>query len=150
MPASGDIKLVVLGAPTYFERHPKPRHPRELVDHKHQLAFHPEAAPYRWEFTDGGRDSAVTVPTRVLLIRPARAGVGLTMLYETQVIDETARGELVPVLEKFSTSFRGFYLYHLERRHASPARRAFVDYLRREHRGRRARSSVWRARGPQR
>jgi DNA-binding transcriptional LysR family regulator len=39
-------------------------------------------------------------------------------------------GELVPVLEEFSTPFPGFYLYYPRRRHASPALRALVDYLR--------------------
>jgi hypothetical protein len=34
-------------------------------------------------------------------------------------------------LEEFSTPFPGFYLYYPQRRHASPALRALVDYLRR-------------------
>jgi DNA-binding transcriptional LysR family regulator len=41
-----------------------------------------------------------------------------------------ASGELVSVLEEFSTPFPGFYLYYPQRRHASPALRALVDYLR--------------------
>ncbi len=44
--------------------------------------------------------------------------------------DEGARGELVPVLEAFCEPFSGQYLYHRQRRHASPALRALVDYLR--------------------
>ena len=35
------------------------------------------------------------------------------------------------VLEEFSTPVAGFYLYYPQRRHASAALRAFVDYLRR-------------------
>jgi len=38
------------------------------------------------------------------------------------------------VLEKFSTPFPGFYLYYPQRRQASPALRALVDYLRRSKR----------------
>ncbi len=56
--------------------------------------------------------------------------MGLAIVYEGQVRDEVARGELVPVLEEFSTPFPGFYLYYPQRRHASPALRAFVEYLR--------------------
>jgi DNA-binding transcriptional LysR family regulator len=105
-----------------------------------QLAPTPDAPPYRWEFTENGRDFSVAVPMRVLttdlvlLVRLARAGVGLTMVYEGQVRGDVARGELVPVLEEFSTPFPGFYLYYPERRHASPALRALVDYLRRARR----------------
>lgn len=38
------------------------------------------------------------------------------------------RGELVPVLEEFSTPIPGFYLYYPERRQASPALRVLIDY----------------------
>jgi len=48
--------------------------------------------------------------------------------------DEVAKGALVPVLEEFSTPFPGFYLYYPQRRHASPALRALVDYLRQSRR----------------
>jgi DNA-binding transcriptional LysR family regulator len=138
VPVSGDLRLAVVGAPSYFAKHPKPKHPRDLVEHE-CINWHPTPAapPYRWEFTEKGRDFSVAVPTRVLttdpllLIRLARAGVGLAIVYEGQVRDEVARGELVPVLEEFSTPFPGFYLYYPQRRHASPALRAFVDYLRR-------------------
>jgi DNA-binding transcriptional LysR family regulator len=42
-----------------------------------------------------------------------------------------ARGDLVPVLEEFSAPFGGFYLHYPDRRSATPALRALVDYLRR-------------------
>jgi DNA-binding transcriptional LysR family regulator len=42
-----------------------------------------------------------------LLVGLARAGAGLAMLYEGQVRDDVARGDLVPVLEEFSTPFPG-------------------------------------------
>jgi DNA-binding transcriptional LysR family regulator len=63
-----------------------------------------------------------------LNVRLARAGAGLTLADE-RVRDDVARGELVAVLEEFSTPFPGFYLYYPQRRHASPALRALVDYL---------------------
>ncbi|MFL5582226.1 MAG: hypothetical protein ACJ8AO_17805 [Gemmatimonadaceae bacterium] len=63
---------------------------------------------------EAGRDFAVSVPTRVLttdpvlLVRLARAGVGLPILNEDQVREEVAKGEQVRVLERFSTPFPGF------------------------------------------
>ncbi|HEY0778759.1 MAG TPA: LysR family transcriptional regulator, partial [Gemmatirosa sp.] len=133
VPLSGDVRLVVVGAPTYFARHGKPTHPRDLVAHA-CVNWHPtpDAPAYHWEFTEpasdgeprgagarrdappGGRDFAVSVPTRVLTTDPAlvvrltRAGVGLAMLYEDQVRDDVAAGTLVPVLEAFSAPFPGF------------------------------------------
>src|SRR5215210_306935 len=137
VPVTGDIRMTVVGAPSYFAKHPKPRHPRDLVEHD-CLNWHPGArAPaYRWEFTEGGREIVVAVRARVLStdsavnIRLARSGVGLAIVYEDQVRGEVARGELVPVLEKFCEPFPGYYLFYPQRRHASPALRALIDHLR--------------------
>jgi DNA-binding transcriptional LysR family regulator len=136
VPVSGDLRLVVVGAPSYFARRRKPKHPRELVDHE-CINWHPsaDAPPYRWEFTENGRDFSVDVGARVLTndptlnVRLARAGAGLA-LADDRAREYVARGELATVLEEFSTPFPGFYLYYPQRRHASPALRALVDYLR--------------------
>jgi DNA-binding transcriptional LysR family regulator len=137
VPVSGEVRLVVVASPAYLARRGRPRHPRDLADHDivnwHATA---EAPPYRWEFTDGGRDVAVAVRSRVLttdaalMLGLARAGAGLTMLWEGQVRDDVARGELVPVLEEFSTPFPGFYLYYPQRRQASAPLRALIEHLR--------------------
>jgi DNA-binding transcriptional LysR family regulator len=138
VPVSGDLRLTVVGAPSYFARRPKPTHPRDLVEHD-CINWHPtaDAPPYRWEFTENGRDFSVDVRARVLTndpalnVRLALAGAGLTLADENRSRDGVAGGELEPVLEEFSTPFPGFYLYYPQRRHASPALRALVDYLRR-------------------
>jgi DNA-binding transcriptional LysR family regulator len=146
VPVTGDIRMTVVGSPAYFERHPPPRHPRDLMTHE-CLNWHPvpEAPPYRWEFTEpgrrggkgAGREIVVAAPGRVLSthsavnIRLARDGFGLAIVYEDEVRDEVARGELVPVLEEFCEPFAGYYLYYPQRRHASAALRALIDHLRR-------------------
>jgi DNA-binding transcriptional LysR family regulator len=138
VPVTGDIRMTVVGAPSYFARRPKPRHPRDLVEHD-CLNWHATAQmlPYRWEFTEDGRDIAVAVPSRVIStdsairIRLVRAGLGLTIVYEDEVREYLVRGELVAVLEEFCKPFPGYYLYYPQRRHASPALRALVDHLRR-------------------
>jgi DNA-binding transcriptional LysR family regulator len=134
---SEDLRLLVAGAPAYFARHPKPKHPRDLVHHE-CLNWHPTAdsPPYRWEFTENGRDFAVDVPSRVVSndpsinVRLARAGLGLALVTAKYLHDEVPRGELVTVLEDFSIPFPGFYLYYAQRRHVSPALRALVQFLR--------------------
>lgn len=139
---SSELRLIVVGAPLYFARRPKPKHPRDLVQHD-CINWHsrPDARPYRWEFTENGRDFSVAVPMRVLttdpalLVRLACAGVGLAMVYEDQVRAELARGDLVAVLEQFVTPFPGFFLYYPHRRHASAALRALVEYVRASRRG---------------
>jgi DNA-binding transcriptional LysR family regulator len=141
VPVTGDLRLAIVGAPSYLAQRPKPKHPRDLAEHV-CINWHatPEAAPYRWEFTEDGRDFSVAIDARVLSndtplnIRLACAGIGLAIAYTGQVRDQVARGELVPVLEEFCPPFPGCYLYYPQRRHASPALRALTDYLRRARR----------------
>lgn len=137
VPVTGDLRLAVVGAPSYFARRGTPKHPRDLVDHD-CLNWHPtpNAPPYRWEFSDKGRDISVAVPARVLSTdaelnrRLAAAGLGITMAFERHVRDALERGKLVRILEKFCAAFPGYYLYYPQRRHASRALRALIDHLR--------------------
>ncbi len=59
---TGDLRLAMVGAPSYFARRGVPKHPRELTEHD-CLNWHPTAdsPPYRWEFTENGRDFSVAV-----------------------------------------------------------------------------------------
>jgi DNA-binding transcriptional LysR family regulator len=136
VPVSEQMRLIVVGAPAYFARHPEPAHPRDLAAHD-CVNWRPGSgeAPYRWEFTENGHDFAVAFEARVvtndppLNLRLALDGVGLALAREDAVRSYIERGELVSVLEEFSTPFPGFYLYYPARRQASPALRALIDYL---------------------
>jgi DNA-binding transcriptional LysR family regulator len=141
IPVTGDLRMIAVGAPSYFARRGVPMHPRDLAEHDclnwHSTA---DAPPYRWEFTEDGREFSVAVTSRVLSTgsainrRLARAGLGVTFLFDMDVRDEIARGELVSVLDKFCTPFPGYYLYYPQRRHASRALQALVDHLRQSRR----------------
>lgn len=143
VPISGDIRLLVVASPTYLARHPAPRHPRDLVEHT-CLAWHPtpNAPVYRWEFSENGRDFSVALAGRVLTtdpelnVRLAIAGAGVTMVREDRVQGALEKGELVPMLESFCIPFPGYYLHYPQRRHATPALRALVEYLKRGRRKR--------------
>lgn len=137
VPASGPQRLVVVGSPSYFQAHPKPPHPRDLAEHECiNWRPCPGAAPYRWEFTEpGGEDFTVAVPARVvandfsLMMRLVTGGLGLTVAMGDGVQPYLERGEVVQVLEEYCPSFAGYYLYYPQRRQASPALRALIDYL---------------------
>jgi DNA-binding transcriptional LysR family regulator len=138
VPITGDLRMVVVGAPSYFERRGVPKHPRELAEHDClNWRASPIAAPYRWEFTDAGREFTVSVPARVLstssLInrRFAVAGLGVTMAFDGHVGGELERGELVTVLDKYCEPFAGYSLYYPPRRQASRALLALIDHVKR-------------------
>jgi len=154
VPVTGDVRFAVVGAPSYFARRGKPRHPRELVEHD-CLNWHPTpgAPPYRWEFTENGRDFTVAVPARVLSTdgalnrRLVLAGVGVTLALDRHVHEEVARGELVSVLKEFCEPFPGYYLYYPQRRRRLPALRALIQHLRQwRHAGRTPRGRTQRPR----
>jgi len=139
IPVSEKMRLTVVGSPSYFERHPAPNHPRDLAQHVClNWVPGPGESPYRWEFTEDGRDFAVNVSARVLTndpdlnVRLAMAGIGLTMIYERTVRPQVDAGTLVPVLEEYCESFPGFFLYFPRRRHRSAALRALIDFVRKE------------------
>jgi len=142
--ASAPQRQLVAGSPAYVRRRGTPTHPRELATHD-CIGWRPSAdvAPYRWEFTEDGRDFDVAVDPRVttndmgLMVRLAVAGVGLTFGMEETFRPYFARGELVPMLEEFCPPFPGFYLYYPRRRNLAPKLRALVDYLQQQNRRRR-------------
>ncbi|HEV3049882.1 MAG TPA: LysR family transcriptional regulator, partial [Longimicrobium sp.] len=137
VPASGPQRLIVVGSPDYFARHGTPGHPRDLAGHACiNWRPGPGAPPYRWEFTEpGGEDFSVAVPARVvandfsLMMRLVTAGLGLAIGMSDGTQPYLDRGEVVPVLEEYCPPFPGYYLYYPQRRQASPALRALIDYL---------------------
>lgn len=139
VPVSGELRLTVVGAPSYFAGHPAPKHPHDLAEHV-CLNWTPTegSPPYRWEFTENGKDFAVNVDARVLttdpdvIVRLAVAGVGLAILYDQSARAHIETGALVPVLEAYCQPFPGFYLYFPRRRYRSAALEAFIDFVRRK------------------
>jgi DNA-binding transcriptional LysR family regulator len=137
VPVSGEQRQLVVGAPSYVERRGIPRHPRDLPSHD-CIGWRPHhrVAPYRWEFTEEGRDFDVDVEPFVttndmaLMIRMACAGAGLTFGMEESFRAYLTRGELVPMLEEFCPPFAGFYLYFPSRRNMPLKLRALLDHLR--------------------
>jgi len=137
VPVSDDQRQVVVAAPSYVARFGRPAHPRELPQHR-CIGWRPspEVPPYRWEFTEQGRDFVVQVTPRVttndmwLMLRTAIAGGGLTFGMEETFRPYLARGELVAMLEEFCPPFPGFFLYFPRRRDLAPKLRALVDHVR--------------------
>lgn len=139
VPVSAEQRQVTVGSPGYLTGHGTPAHPRELVGHL-CIGWRPHAdvAPYRWEYSEGGRDFDVAVEPRVttndmnVMIRLACAGAGLTFGMEETFRPYLQRGELVTVLDAFLPSFPGFFLFFPKRRHQPAKLRALIDHFRAE------------------
>ncbi|HYI96121.1 MAG TPA: LysR family transcriptional regulator [Bryobacteraceae bacterium] len=133
---SADHQPVITGSPAYFESHPRPRSPRDLLQHQCINFRHGSAGLYRWEFEKGKKSLSVavtgplTVDDVILVLRAALDGVGLAFLAEHQVESHLESGALVRVLESWCQPYPGFFLYYPSRRQQPPALAALINVLR--------------------
>ncbi|MBB6509749.1 DNA-binding transcriptional LysR family regulator [Rhizobium soli] len=131
-----DLRTVVVGTPSYFERYPPPLTPYDLDRHAcigYRLKTSGGLLP--WEFQRG--DKEIKIRTRGPLVAndgdlPAaavRAGAGLGYIMEHDVAEDIASGKLIQVLAEWCPRFPGFHLYHPSRRQSPPALRALIAAL---------------------
>lgn len=135
-----DLPLTVVGSPAYFAKHPPPRAPRDLGEHRcvaYRLTR--SGRVFEWQFEKRGKTVSVdpspvfTVNDVDLMLAAALDGAGLICTLAHHVERYVAKGRLVPVLEDWRHVAPGFFLYHPSRARMPPALRALVDFLRARH-----------------
>ncbi|RYE42018.1 MAG: LysR family transcriptional regulator [Hyphomicrobiales bacterium] len=133
-----DMRMVVVGAPTYFQHHPPPQTPQDLTTHDcigRRLPTH--SGLLSWELKRQGKSVNVNVSGRLafnineLIVSAAVGGHGLAWVRHDQVADYLADGQLVTVLDDWSSTYSGYHLYYATRR-SSPALGLVVNALRYE------------------
>ena len=133
---SKDHRAAIVGAPAYFESHPKPKTPHDLLSHKCVNFRHGSAGVYRWEFDKGKKSLSVAVNGPLIvddvetLVRAAIDGVGLAFVSDERVSPQLASGVLIRVLEDWCQPFPGFFLYYPSRRQQPAALAALINALR--------------------
>ena len=122
----------------YFDSHPKPTSPRDVLDHQCIRFRHRGESVYKWEFDKGDESLAIAVNGSLLLdeldllIQAALDGAGLAWVAEDRITEHLASGALVRVLEDWCPPFPGFFLYYPSRRQRPAALTALIDTLRLE------------------
>lgn len=98
------VRIVLVGAPAYFQAHGRPVHPRDLVWHR-ALTYAYALTPETWRFahaTEGEQAVTISGPLKVnnsdALLPALRAGVGLALQPEFIVWPELADGALESVM----------------------------------------------------
>lgn len=132
-----DLRMAVVGAPSYLAANPAPRTPHDLAAHNCiNLRMLSGGGLYAWELEKKGREVRVRVDgqlafnTTTMIVRAAEAGFGLGFVMENQVGQQLADGRLVRVLEDWSPPFTGYHLYYPSRRQPSAAFSLLVEALR--------------------
>jgi DNA-binding transcriptional LysR family regulator len=132
----GGAQLSVVGAPRYFAKFGQPKKPEDLAGHNClAFTFRDTRLAREWRFVQAGGETALPVQGTMSLsdgasvCDAARAGYGLAQLQDFFIDALIARGQLVPVLEKFKPAAQPIWLVYPQARHLSPKVRAFVDFM---------------------
>jgi DNA-binding transcriptional LysR family regulator len=129
------LNVVVVGAPSYFARRPPPRMPDDLARHS-CVEYRRGPDVFTWPFERNRKRRRIAVAGRVMVntpdlaVRAAVDGLGIAYTIEARVEPFLRSGQLVPVLEDWSPSFEGLFLYYPGHRQVPAALRAFVDMMR--------------------
>ena len=132
-----DLRMAVVGSPSYFSKRPEPKNPQDLTGHDCiNLRLPTYGGVYAWEFEKRGRGLKVRVEgqlvfnTIALRTEAALRGFGLAYLPEDHVQAQIAAGKLVHVLADWCPSFSGYHLYYPSRRQNSPAFALLIESMR--------------------
>jgi DNA-binding transcriptional LysR family regulator len=136
VPIGPRIRMAAAASPAYFARHPPPKTPGDLTNHRCIAQRQASGGLYAWEFERRGRELEVRVEGQVIIntsshiVAAALDGLGIAFLPEQEFSPHLERGRLVRVLEDWCPPFAGFHLYYPSRRHPSPAFSLVLDALR--------------------
>jgi DNA-binding transcriptional LysR family regulator len=132
-----DMRMAVVGAPSYFRRCPEPKTPHDLVGHNCiNLRLPSHGGLYAWEFEKNGRELNVRVEGQFTMnstgqmLSAALTGSGLAYLPESMAQPYLTKGRLKRVLPEWCLPYSGYHLFYPSRRQPSAAFTLVVEALR--------------------
>jgi DNA-binding transcriptional LysR family regulator len=132
-----DMRMAVVGAPSYFKACPEPKRPQDLTAHNCiNLRLPTHGNVYAWEFEKGSRDLRVRVEGQLTfngtaqLLNGALAGCGLAYVPEGLVMQHIQKGRLKRVLADWCPPYSGYHLFYPSRRQSSAAFALVIEALR--------------------
>ena len=132
-----ELRMAVVASPDYLARHPAPRTPEDLSQHR-CINYRMETAQtlYAWEFEQDGRalkvsvDGPLTFNDPDMMLDAATEGLGVAYVLEHEAAELLKSGRLLRLLEDWTAPFPGFFLYYPSRKQVSPVLSAFLKVLR--------------------
>lgn len=131
-----DFRRMIVGAPAYFEQHPEPRTPQDLLQHNCISLRLTKGGVYAWPLRKGRREQTVRVQGQLTfngsyqVLQAALSGNGLAFSPEYLAGPHVAAGRLRSVLEDWQPLSSGFHVYYASRRHMTRAMQLVLDALR--------------------
>jgi DNA-binding transcriptional LysR family regulator len=132
-----DMRIAVVGAPSYFRERSEPKKPQDLIGHNCiNLRLPTHGGLYAWEFEKDRHELKVRVEGQLVfngtfqMLNAALAGFGLAYVPEDLVLPHLTKGRLKRVLAAWCPPYAGYHLYYPSRRQSSAAFTLLVDALR--------------------
>lgn len=134
-----DMRLVIVGAPSYLASRTMPAKPQDLTDHDCiNMRLPTRGGLYAWELKKDGQEINVRVKGKLIfngikqILNAAVSGFGLAYVPEDMAQPHFDDGTLIPVLESWWPSFPGLHLYYSSKREKSWAMQTLINELRYE------------------
>ena len=137
VPIGPEMRMAVVGSPSYFEKYGRPKKPQDLIKYNCiNMRMQSLNGISAWEFERNGRalkvrvDGKLVFNTPFLRIKAALSGLGLCYIPEDHVSEYIEKGKLIRVLESWCPPFPGYHLYYPSRRQNSLAFKLLIDEIR--------------------
>lgn len=136
IPLGQTRNIAVAASPGFFQDHPIPRVPQDLLSLPCIRGRLPNGALLRWRFEKDGEqlqldvEGPITLDEASLTRIAAANGVGVGYFMESDVREDIAAGRLVRILEDWTPPLVPLCLYYYNRRNSSAAFQAFVGLAR--------------------
>jgi DNA-binding transcriptional LysR family regulator len=132
-----DLRMAVVGSPSYFRGRKDPKKPQDLIEHNCiNLRLQTRGNMYAWEFEKNGRELNVRVNGQLTfnastqMVEAALAGHGLAYVPDGLVMPHLKRGRLKRVLADWCEPYSGYHLYYPSRRQHTLAFTLLIEALR--------------------
>jgi DNA-binding transcriptional LysR family regulator len=127
--------LIVVGSPRYLRSRRSPERIEDLKDHACLRLRRSNGAIAPWTFASGNKQVEVALPGPLIandfptLLDGALQGMGLAQVPAPIAAAHIKAGKLVQMLERFSPTAPGVFLYYPHRHQALPKLKAFIEHV---------------------
>ena len=128
-------RILTVASPAYIARHGRPKHPREVTQHKRILFRNPlTAQPFEWEFKRGRETVAIPVEGNLLvseagtMLDACVAGAGIAQILELGTEELVQSRKLINLFPEWSGERWPLYALYPSRRFLPAKLEAFLDF----------------------
>lgn len=135
IPLGKPIRYAVVASPEYLQHHAAPERPHDLLQHSCIKFRYPGGRSYQWQFGRDRKPLAISVQGMLevndldIALSLALQGAGIGYVLSEMAEPHLRSGKLISLLDEWLPELPGFYLYYSNRKFASAAFQAFVEYI---------------------